>query len=98
MKLSGTTKILLLGANIWYFAEGMLGPLFAVFAQKIGGDILDITWAWATYLIITGILYILFGKLFNGREGKEKIMVFGYLLNAFLLLDICLSQIPFSFL
>ncbi|MBY0479051.1 MAG: MFS transporter [Chitinophagaceae bacterium] len=82
MKLSGTTKILLLGANIWYFAEGMLGPLFAVFAQKIGGDILDITWAWATYLIITGILYILFGRLFNGREGKEKIMVFGYLLNA----------------
>lgn len=82
MKFSNTTKILLLGANIWYFAEGMLGPLFAVFAQKVGGDILDITWAWATYLIITGVLYILFGKLINGRENKEKVMVFGYMLNA----------------
>lgn len=83
MQFSKTTKILLLGANIWYFAEGMLGPLFAVFAQKIGGDILDITWAWATYLIITGILYIVFGRLINGRENKERIMVLGYLLNAF---------------
>lgn len=82
MKLSKTTKILLLGANIWYFAEGMLGPLFAVFAQKVGGDILDITWAWATYLVITGGLYILFGKLLNGKEFKEKVMVLGYTLNA----------------
>ena len=48
MKLTRSLKILLIGANIWYFGEGMMGPLFAVFAEKIGGDILDITWAWAT--------------------------------------------------
>lgn len=81
-KLSRTTKILLTGANIWYFGEGMLGPLFAVFAEKVGGDILDITWAWATYLVITGICYILVGKLINGKPYKEKIMVAGYSLNA----------------
>lgn len=82
MSFSRTTKILLLGANIWYFGEGMMGPLFAVFAEKIGGDILDITWAWATYLVITGLTYILVGKLLNGKDYKEKAMVFGYALNA----------------
>lgn len=82
MSFSRTTKILLLGANIWYFGEGMMGPLFAVFAEKVGGDILDITWAWATYLIITGIMYILVGRLLNGKPYKEKIMVLGYALNA----------------
>ena len=82
MRLSRTTKILLIGANIWYFGEGMMGPLFAVFAEKVGGDILDITWAWATYLIITGLLYILMGKLINGKNYKEKVMVAGYALNA----------------
>jgi MFS family permease len=83
MRLSKTTKLLLLGANIWYFGEGMLGPLFAVFAEKVGGDILDITWAWATYLIMTGLVYILVGKLINKKSYKAKVMVAGYALNAF---------------
>jgi len=82
MKLSKTAKTLLIGANIWYFGEGMLGPLFAIFAEKVGGDILDITWAWVTYLITTGLFYILVGKLINGTNFKEKILVLGYALNA----------------
>jgi predicted MFS family arabinose efflux permease len=82
MTFSRTTKILLLGANIWYFGEGMLGPLFAVFAEKVGGDILDITWAWAAYLIMTGVLYILVGKLISRKKYKSKVMVAGYALNA----------------
>ncbi len=82
MTLTRTSKILLTGANIWYFGEGMMGPLYAVFSEKVGGDILDLTWAWATYLIITGIFYIIVGKLLNGKSYKEKVMVFGYALNA----------------
>lgn len=82
MKLTKTAKILLIGANIWYFGEGMMGPLFAVFAEKVGGDILDITWAWSTYLVITGLFYILVGKMLNKKEYKEKVMVAGYVLNA----------------
>jgi hypothetical protein len=40
-------RLLLWSSNLWSLGEGMLGPLFAVFAQGIGGNILDITWAWA---------------------------------------------------
>jgi len=94
MKLSKTARILLLGANIWYFGEGMMGPLFAVFAEKVGGDILDITWAWATYLVITGALYILAGHLLNNKEYKAKVMVFGYLLNAILTFGYLLVDSP----
>ena len=82
MKLHNTTKILLLGANIWYFGEGMLGPLFAIFTEKVGGDILDITWAWSTYLVCTGIFYIVIGKLVNRKAYKVQILVLGYSLNA----------------
>lgn len=82
--LTRTARILLLGANIWYFGEGMLGPLFAIFAEKVGGDILDITWAWASYLVVTGVVYIVAGHFMNGRDIKEKVMVVGYLLNALL--------------
>lgn len=43
----GKEWILLWSSNLWALGEGMLGPLFAVFAQRIGGNILDITWAWS---------------------------------------------------
>lgn len=84
MRLSKTTKVLLWGANIWYFGEGMLGPLYAIFSEKVGGDILDLTWAWSAYLVCTGCCYIAVGKFFNRRGYKVQMMVLGYTLNALL--------------
>lgn len=75
-------KSLLFGGNLWYFAEGMFGPLLAVFTERMGGDILDITSAWATYLLVTGFLTIYVGKI-SDKLDKAKIMIFGYALNAF---------------
>ena len=75
-------KILLNGSNLWYFGEGMLGPLFAVFSQKVGGNILDISWAWATYLLVCGFMVILVGKISDEKIAKEKLLVAGYALNA----------------
>jgi MFS family permease len=74
-------KTLLYGSNMWYLGEGMFGPLLAVFAERLGGDILDISWAWATFLIVSGIMTILVGKLADSYS-KEAIMTVGYALNA----------------
>src|SRR3990167_8531372 len=74
-------KILLWGSNLWMFADAMLGPFFAVFTERIGGDILDISWALAVYYIATGIFVIVVGKFSDGYS-KEKLMVFGYGLTA----------------
>lgn len=82
MVLNKRIKILLYGGNIWYFGEGMLGPLFAVFTERVGGDILDVSWAWATYLILAGLLYIVVGKITDKYDNAEKMMVLGYTLNA----------------
>ena len=82
MGLNRVTKILLIASSLWYFGEGLFGPLFAIYAEKIGGDLLDITWAWAIYLIATGIFYAIIGKLFTRSKFKKHLMVFGYGLNA----------------
>lgn len=82
MRQNRTEHLLLWGSNLWFFGEGLLGPLFAVFAQKIGGDLLEITWAWALYLLIAGVVKILVGKLSDGPVQKERLMVLGYALNA----------------
>src|SRR3989338_2702186 len=57
MALNKNIRILLTSSNIWYFGEGMLGPLFAVFTERVGGDILDVSWGWATDLIFAGHLF-----------------------------------------
>lgn len=84
MPLNKTTKILLIASSLWYFGEGLFGPLFAIYAEKIGGDLLDITWAWAFYLITTGVFYFLVGKYYNKSKYKKQVMIVGYGLNALL--------------
>ena len=81
MRLNVTQQLLLLASAFWFFGEGLLGPLFAVYAEKVGGDLLDITAAWALFLIVSGVLYIVFGKLFRKSNRKREIMVVGYALN-----------------
>ncbi len=81
MNFTKAQRILLYASALWFFGEGLFGPLFAVFAEKIGGDILDITWAWSLYLIASGLLYILFGKILNKSKYKTEAMIFGYFIN-----------------
>src|SRR3989338_5535354 len=79
--MSTPGKILLWGSNLWQFGAGMLGPLFAIFAEDIGGDVLDISWVYAAYLIVTGVGIILVGKLAD-KIGDEYLMIAGYALSA----------------
>jgi MFS family permease len=83
--------ILIWASNLWNFADGMLGPLFAVFASRVGGDILDITWAWSAYLIIMGVGIIIVGHV-SDRVSKLNLLFAGYVVStvctfAYLLVD-----------
>lgn len=90
--LTRPARLLILASAVWYFAEGLLGPLFAVFSERVGGDLLDITSAWAAYLIVSGLAYPMVGRLVNRSRWKYRIIVVGYALNtaftfAYLLVD-----------
>jgi MFS family permease len=74
-------RLLLLASSLWFFSEGLLGPLFAVFSEQIGGDVLDITAAWATYLIVSGIAYPVVGRILNRSRWKFRMIAVGYALN-----------------
>lgn len=78
--MNSVEKALLIGAVMWNFADGMLGPLFAVFADSVGGDLLSITWAWSLYLFVTGVGVIVIGKLSDGRN-KKHLLLIGYALT-----------------
>lgn len=74
-------------------AEGMLGPFFAIFTQKIGGDILEISWASALYLFVVGSLTMVFGKL-SDTWNKAWVMLIGYLLSTIFTFGYLLVSTP----
>ena len=79
--LNAPIKILLISNSLWDFGEGMFGPLFALFSDRIGGSILDISWAWAGYLVVKGVTLIISGKISDKWVAKENLVVAGYALN-----------------
>jgi len=73
---------ILIGASIFFnFSAGLFGPIYAIFVERIGGDILTASSAWAMYSIIIGILIFVFGK-WEDKLNKRKMVVLGYSLSA----------------
>lgn len=88
-------KVLLLSSYVWFFGEGLLGPLYAVFTAHIGGDILELTGAYALYLITMGCLSIYIGK-FSDHHSKKFLMTLGYSLNAIVTFGYLFVDSPFK--
>ena len=92
--LSSKEKVLLHGGNILSFGIGMFGPLLALFTERIGGSVLDVAWAWAIYLIVMGIFYIVVGNISDKNVKKEKIMLSGYVLHTLFTFGYLLVRSP----
>lgn len=81
MLMNNKERVLLLSGNLWTLGAGMLGPLFAVYSQKIGGSILDISWVYSVYLIVSGLAAILVGKVAD-MVPKRQILILGFFLSS----------------
>jgi predicted MFS family arabinose efflux permease len=93
-KIGKETRILLIASNIFYLGEGMFGPMLAVFTQRIGGNIMDIAWAWAIYLWTTGLMAIIIGKVSDKHIAHRYLLIVGYILNALFTFLYILVQAP----
>ena len=49
-------KLLLLTASLFLFAGGLFGPIYAVFVEDIGGDLLTAGAAFGTFSIVVNTL------------------------------------------
>ncbi|MBU4246124.1 MAG: MFS transporter [Nanoarchaeota archaeon] len=72
-------QLLILAEVIFLFGSGLYGPIYAIFVQKIGGDILDAGAAYALFLISMATLEYPVGKLMD-KYGKKYFLFSGYLL------------------
>lgn len=75
-------KILLL-ADMWAtFAIGMLGPIYAIFVERIGGDLLDASWAFFAFMITSGVVMYFISHWEDHVLHKERLVTLGYTMTA----------------
>lgn len=60
----------------------MLGPIYALFVDKVGGDLLDASFAGAIYTLAAGATTLFAGKISDKVKQTEMIVVAGYLVLA----------------
>ena len=78
--LNVSLKILLVTNGIILLAGAMLGPIYALFVEKIGGNILDAGITGAVFALTAGITTIISGRYADKIKENELIIVFGYFL------------------
>jgi len=75
---SKAIRILLSTNALIRIAGFMLGPIYALFVGKIGGDLLDASLTMGVFALAAGITSLIMGKLSDKVKENELIVVFGY--------------------
>lgn len=73
-------KIFLTVSSFFALATGMFGPIYAIFVEQIGGDILAAGTAWAVFMITSGVGILLMGKIQDKIKKDKPVIVLGYAL------------------
>ncbi len=59
---------MLVVSALYMFAFGMFSPLYAIFVEKVGGDISAASNAWAVFMLTAGIMTFLTGRWENNAK------------------------------
>ena len=75
-------KILLLSAIFFDLAAGLIGPIYAIFVEEIGGDLLTAGSSFAIFSMVSGILIFFVSKIEDKIKNTKKFLILGRLLGA----------------
>ncbi|MBD3319118.1 MFS transporter [Candidatus Woesearchaeota archaeon] len=71
-------RILLAASAFSMFAAGLFGPIYAVFVENIGGDLLTAGGAYSVFAISAGVLIFFISRWEDKVKHQEKLVVLGY--------------------
>ncbi|KKR71570.1 MAG: Arabinose efflux permease family protein [Candidatus Woesebacteria bacterium GW2011_GWA2_40_7] len=75
-------KILFVFNGLFVFAGSLLGPLYAVFVERITKGIFPITLSWSMFLFSTTLFTIIVAKVGDRIKEKEYLLLTGYAIRA----------------
>jgi MFS family permease len=91
-------RILLITNGLVLLAGAMLGPIYALFIENIGGDLLDASLTGGFFALAAGITTLIAGKFADKNKRDELIVAFGYaVMGLGFLLYIFVNSIWFLF-
>lgn len=74
---------LLLGSSIFiHMGLNILAPVYAIYVQRIGGQLIDASFSIGFYALLRGILYFVFAKLNDRHLPHRPILFGGYMMYA----------------
>lgn len=79
--LNKPLRILLINDTLALIAASMIVPIYAVYVDKIGGDILDAGFAAGVFALVAGVTVLVAGKVTDEIENKGRIIGICYLLS-----------------
>ena len=79
-KLNPPLRILLSTNMLLMLAGAMLGPIYALFVEDIGGDLLDASMAGGTFALAAGITVLISGRYSDKVKRPDKIIILGYII------------------
>jgi len=71
-------RILLVTNGLILLAAAMMGPIYALFVEKIGGDLLDASLTGAIFAFAAGLTALVSGRYADKIKENELIIVVGY--------------------
>ncbi|HZJ41704.1 MAG TPA: MFS transporter [Patescibacteria group bacterium] len=75
-------RILLSTNAMILMAGAMLGPIYALFVERIGGNLMDASIAGGIFAFVAGVTTLISGKYSDKIKENELIIVLGYLIMA----------------
>ena len=73
-------RILLWTNALILMAGAMLGPIYALFVEKIGGDLMNASIAWGAFAIAAGVTTFISGHYSDKVRENELLVVAGYVI------------------
>lgn len=77
-----TNRILVIASFFGYMTAGLFGPVYAIFVQKIGGDVLEAGVAYGIFSIVSGLFIFSVGRMKWFLQHLRPMVVVGYALFA----------------
>jgi hypothetical protein len=71
-------KILLISDAFYLLSGGLLGPIYALFVDRIGGDLLDASFTSALFLLTAGVVVLVLGLWEDKSKHQRKFVIAGY--------------------
>ena len=75
-------RVLIITNGLVLVAGAMLGPIYALFVAKVGGDLLDASIAGGIFALAAGLTTFIAGRYADKIKRDERIVAFGYVMMA----------------